>query len=119
LLSQADKGRSRIGTRATRAYDNAGKRDVALTSIDLTGREVDLHLHDHGAEPCTLVTPDHSIVVSGSPEYLVWVVWTLEGKDFVCVEPWTCAGNALNTGERLLELAPGEVRTLWIEIALG
>jgi galactose mutarotase-like enzyme len=45
------------------------------------------------------------------------VVWTLEGKDFVCVEPWTCPGNALNTGERLMTLGKGETRALWVEYA--
>jgi galactose mutarotase-like enzyme len=58
------------------------------------------------------------VELSGSPEYGHWVVWTLQGKDFVCVEPWTCPANALNSGEHLLELAPGEVRTLWVEIAV-
>ncbi len=76
---------------------------------------MDLHLYDHGSEPCTLVLPDGGIVLRGSPEFSRWVVWTLEGKDFVCVEPWTCPGNALNTGDRLMTLAKGETRTLWVE----
>ena len=116
-VPQAAKARAAIGTGATRAFDNVTKADVPVTRIDLTGKEVDLHLHDHGAVPCTLTLPDRTITLRGSPEFSQWVVWTLEGKDFVCVEPWTCPGNALNTGERLLLLAPGEKRTLWVEIA--
>jgi galactose mutarotase-like enzyme len=53
--------------------------------------------------------------VRGSPEFTHFVVWTLEGKDFVCVEPWTSPGNALNTGDRLLTLQPGESKTIWVE----
>ncbi len=117
LVRDAEKARARIGTTATRAFDNVTKKDVALAGIDLTAKEVDLHLHDHGALPCTLTLPGRAITVRGSAEFSHWVVWTLAGKDFVCVEPWTCPGNALRTGERLLELAPGESRTLWVEIS--
>lgn len=36
------------------------------------------------------------------------MVWTEEGKDFVCVEPWMAPPNALNTGRDLQKVAPGE-----------
>jgi galactose mutarotase-like enzyme len=114
-VTQAEKAGARITTKATRAFDNVEKQKVALRGIDLTRPEVDLHLEDHGAEPCTLTFARGAIVVRGSPEYTHWVIWTLAGKDFVCVEPWTCPGNALNTGERLIALGPGEARTLWVE----
>jgi galactose mutarotase-like enzyme len=41
----------------------------------------------------------------------------LAGKDFVCLEPWTAPGNALNTGERLFTLRPGEQRECSLELA--
>jgi galactose mutarotase-like enzyme len=34
------------------------------------------------------------------------VFWTIKGKDFYCLEPWTAPRNALNTGENLTVLAP-------------
>lgn len=34
------------------------------------------------------------------------VFWTLKGKDFYCLEPWTAPRNAINTGENLTVLAP-------------
>lgn len=114
-VKQSDKGAARVGTKATRAFDNVTKKAIALSGIDLTRPEIDLHLEDHGAVPCTLTWPAGEIVVRGSPEFSHWVIWTLEGKDFVCVEPWTCPGNALNTGERLSVLAPGETRSIWVE----
>lgn len=114
-VKQSEKPATRIGTKATRAFDNVSKKEIALEKIDLTKREVDLHLLDHGAAPCTLESPTSKLVVRGSPEYTHFVVWTLEGKDFVCVEPWTSPGNALNTRDRLIELAPGESKTIWVE----
>lgn len=35
------------------------------------------------------------------------VFWTVKGKDFICVEPWSAPRNAINTGEQLTILDPG------------
>jgi galactose mutarotase-like enzyme len=119
-VADGQKARTAVPTAATRAWDNRSKTMVAIDGpIDLTAAEVDLHLEDHGRDDATLVRADGSrVVVSASPEFRRWVIWTVAGKDFVCVEPWTAPGDALNTGEGLIELAPGEARDLWMEIAL-
>jgi galactose mutarotase-like enzyme len=78
--------------------------------------ELDLHLLDHDSQQCTLMTGDSGVVLRASEHYTLWVVWTVAGKEFICVEPWTSPGNALNSGERLLTLAPGERHESWIEI---
>lgn len=116
-VSQADKARASIETRATRAFDNTTKREAPFDGFDLTRPEVDLHLLDHGSTESSLSIEGARIAVRGSPEFTHWVVWTLQGKDFVCLEPWTCPGNALNTGERLIHLPSRETRALWIEIS--
>jgi len=118
-VPDGEKARAAVATAATRAWDNAAKREITLDGpIDLTRPEVDLHLEDHGRSDATLTLADGARVeVSGSPEYWRWVVWTLAGKDFVCLEPWTAATNALNTGEHLIEVAAGGGRELWTEIA--
>lgn len=115
----ADKAHARIATKATRAFDNVTKEIVPIDDrgFDLTARELDLHLLDHGSTDSALSLADGSrIVVRGSPELTRWVVWTVEGKDYVCLEPWTAPANALNTGESLLTIEPGGSRRLWVEI---
>lgn len=120
LVAQGDKARAHIPTAATRAFDNTTKREVPFEGFDLTRPEVDLHLVDHGGPAASLERGDGtSVVLTGSPELRRWVIWTVAGKDFVCVEPWTCPGDALNTGAELLELAPGATRSLWLEIAVA
>jgi len=116
-VPDADKSAVRIPTRATRAFDNKRKCDIDFSGFDLGADEVDLHLHDHGAQGATLLSNAFDIELRGSADFSHWVVWTLRGRDFVCLEPWTCPGDALNTGERLTVLAPGEVRSLCLEIA--
>jgi galactose mutarotase-like enzyme len=78
-----------------------------------------MHLLDHGSTESALHLPGGArIDVRASSEFTRWVVWTLPGKPFVCLEPWTCPGNALNTGEGLVRLSPGATRESWVEIAL-
>ena len=44
------------------------------------------------------------------------MIWTLAGKDFVCLEPWTAGADALNREGQALVLAPGETKELFVEI---
>jgi galactose mutarotase-like enzyme len=104
----AQKADTRIETDATRAYDNTTGATVPFTGFDLTAREVDLHLLDHRARTTRLRRPDGaSVRLDMDESFTTLVVWTLEGRDFVCVEPWTAPRDALNTGERLIHVPPG------------
>lgn len=40
-------------------------------------------------------------------EFPILVFWTLKGKEFYCLEPWSAPRNSLNTGEHLTVLDPG------------
>lgn len=112
-----DKAAARIDTRATRAFDNVTKKTGPFTGFDLAAGEVDLHLVDHGSADGALHIDGGTVHVRASADFVRWVVWTLPGKDFVCLEPWTAPGGALNTGESLTVLAPGATRTSFMEIA--
>lgn len=47
------------------------------------------------------------VTVSFSSAYSTVVFWTIKGKDYCCVEPWSAPRNALNVGKPLIRLAPG------------
>lgn len=111
-----EKAGARIETPATHAWDNFGKQEITFSEIDLTCSEVDMHLHDHESATAKMAWSGKSVTVSCSDEMTRWVVWTLAGWDFVCLEPWTSPGDALNTGERLIVLGPGEVKSLVTKI---
>lgn len=52
-------------------------------------------------------------------EYTCVVVWSPNKcKEFVCIEPWTAAPNALNTGKDLIYLAAGKDKTLINEFVI-
>jgi len=117
LVPDAGKAGARVATKATRAFDNVEKKTLPFHGFDLTAKEVDLHLVDHGSTESELAWVDGGrLAIRASPELTRWVVWTLAGRDFVCVEPWTAPADALNTGESLIELAPGARRSLWVEL---
>jgi galactose mutarotase-like enzyme len=114
------KPNARIPTAATRAFDNVIKAVTPFAGFDFTREEVDLHLIDHGSTRGILDLGDGAqVAIDTSPEFMRWVVWTVAGKDYVCLEPWTAPSNALNTGEGIIALAPQETRTLWVTVTAG
>jgi galactose mutarotase-like enzyme len=115
-----DKAHARIDTRATQAFDNVTKQTVPFTGFDFTAQELDMHLLDHGSTNATLALADGSrIQLKASSDFAYWVVWTLRGKEFVCLEPWTAPGNALNSGISLRSVEPGRQAEEQIEIELA
>ncbi|MEY4576152.1 MAG: hypothetical protein RL701_855 [Pseudomonadota bacterium] len=117
FIKNAQKSKLQISTNATAAFDNVRKQVVTFAGFDLTQPEVDLHLLDHGGSSCRLQLPDGArIELRGSREFNVWVVWTVENKDFVCVEPWTAHGDALNTGRGVIQVEPQAVHESLFEV---
>jgi galactose mutarotase-like enzyme len=114
-----DKARTSIELQATRVFDNVKKAYGPFTGFDLNAPELDLHLLDNPHDTGALAFGDGTrLVVRGSPEFTTWIVWAVTGKDYICLEPWTAPGNALNTGEKLTELEPGAARQASIELEL-
>ncbi|MCS6958827.1 MAG: aldose epimerase [Pseudanabaenaceae cyanobacterium SKYGB_i_bin29] len=58
------------------------------------------------------------VTISYDQHYTTLVFWTVKGKDFYCLEPWSSPRNALNTGEKLITLASGESLTTSVQIAV-
>jgi galactose mutarotase-like enzyme len=86
--------------------------------FDFTASELDLHLLDPRPGGVTLRRGGglRDIALRYSPEFGVLVIWTLRGKEFICVEPWTAPGGSLAREGVLPTLLPGEERTLFFEI---
>ncbi|YAI82807.1 MAG: aldose epimerase [cyanobacterium endosymbiont of Rhopalodia sterrenbergii] len=78
-------------------------------TFDFNQNEIDVGFQSLTRSLATM-TDDHrklKLVLSWSEIYSTFVFWTLKGKDYVCLEPWTAPRNALNTGKNLTELDPG------------
>ncbi|MBH8560805.1 aldose epimerase [Nostoc sp. CENA67] len=49
-------------------------------------------------------------------DYPILVFWTLKGKDFYCLEPWSAPRNSLNTDEHLTVLESGASYTTSVRL---
>ncbi|WNZ46057.1 aldose epimerase [Leptolyngbya boryana CZ1] len=58
------------------------------------------------------------ITLTAADEFPILVFWTLKGKDFYCLEPWSAPRNALNTGDRLLSIAPNSTLTTTVSLSV-
>jgi len=107
-VPDATKGRAGVRTDAKRAWDNVQKKPVLVKKIDFTQPELDLHLLDHSPESMLIRRGSERGLLMSWSGYRVVVLWTLAGKDFVCVEPWEAPGGALSSGDGLRWIGPGE-----------
>ena len=111
-----DKTKAKIATNASQCFNNVTKQQELFNGFDFTSSEVDVHLLDQKSNASTLTLGMEKITVTASDDFGVWVIWTLGGKDFICLEPWTSPGNALNSGDRLIQVAPRDSHESWMAI---
>jgi galactose mutarotase-like enzyme len=78
-------------------------------SFDLSQDEIDVAFRQVSANSTSATDTGRGfkVTLSYSDLYSTLVFWTVKGKDYYCLEPWSAPRNSLNTGEHLTELAPG------------
>jgi galactose mutarotase-like enzyme len=76
--------------------------------------EIDVAFRPVSAQQASVSDPQRNVTLSVTYDepYRTLVFWTVAGKDFYCIEPWSAPRNALNTGTDLITLAPGTSQTL-------
>ena len=118
-LPDERKREARMFTDATRAWDNKAGQPVTIRGgIDLVGDEIDLHLLDHRPREARLQRPGmRNVTLRFGDDQKVLVVWTVRGRDFVCVEPWSRAANALNEDKGIVVAPHGAHTTLLLVTA--
>jgi galactose mutarotase-like enzyme len=116
-----EKSQLRFEIPATEAIDQkTQQRQPFFNTFDFAQPEIDwafLQLNQSVASVADLQRHTR-ITLSSDPEFSLLVFWTLQGKDFYCLEPWSAARNALNTGERLIRLAPGATLSTTVRLTV-
>lgn len=92
-------------------YSYQGKLDYNTPEIDLAFTSI--HKHTAAIRDSQNRT---KIQLHYSDFFSTLVFWTIQGKDYVCLEPWSSPRNALNTGERLTHLEPGHTYSALFEM---
>lgn len=88
--------------RVQETYSFSGDFDFSRDEIDASFQQ----LSDRSAT-VTDSSRQLQLKIRWDETYSTVVFWTVKGKDFYCLEPWTAPRNALNTGDHLIQLAPG------------
>lgn len=89
--------------------------------FDYSQEEIDIFLRPLQAQEASLSDRRRKlkITVRYGTAYSTLVFWTLQGKDFICLEPWSAPRNALNTGTDLIEVAPGATHETFVEYVVS
>ncbi|MDJ0732339.1 MAG: aldose epimerase [Crocosphaera sp.] len=86
--------------------------------FDFSEEEIDVALKALKRSSASMTDPSRRLKISlkWSEQYSTIVFWTLKGKEYVCLEPWSAPRNAISTGENLIELEPGATCEAMVEI---
>ncbi|MEM6254972.1 MAG: aldose epimerase [Cyanobacteria bacterium P01_D01_bin.156] len=76
--------------------------------FDFDQDEIDFAFINLNGQTATVKDGDSTLTISYDENYSTLVFWTVKGKDFYCLEPWSGPRNAINTGAFLLTAAPRE-----------
>jgi galactose mutarotase-like enzyme len=105
-----DKSQLSFEIPATQWQDKAtGESRSFSGTFDFNAAELDMALYPISGQVATVTDGARSckLILEYDRCFSTLVFWTLKGKDFYCLEPWSAPRNALNTGKELTTLAPG------------
>lgn len=87
-------------------------------SFDFNQDEIDVAFTKLSAKSTSVTDKDRKlkITLEYDDNFSTLVFWTVKGKDFYCLEPWSAPRNAMNTGEHLTVLNPGASHSAMIRL---
>ena len=107
----ADKEQLTLDFPATEYQWKDGNETIAFDGeLDYNLDEIDIAFTKLSASKASFTDGKRNLKVDldFSDCFSTLVFWTLKGKDFICVEPWSSPRNSMNTGDNLLFLPPQE-----------
>ncbi|MBF2025421.1 MAG: aldose epimerase [Oscillatoriales cyanobacterium C42_A2020_001] len=116
-----DKAQLRVQIPSSQYDDNVTKSVQAFSGqFDFELDEIDAAFTELSSRVSNVVDEGRSqrLTLTFSPEFSTLVFWTVKGKPFYCLEPWTAPRNALNTGNHLLHLDPNQSLQLETQLTI-
>jgi galactose mutarotase-like enzyme len=115
-----DKGGLEVELPSKNYQDNQTKQTQAFNGkFDFNQAEIDFAFGDLTAKSATVIDRDRQLKLQlNYDSFCNWLVfWTVKGKDFYCLEPWSATRNAFNTGDNLTILPPGGSRMATVRLS--
>lgn len=106
---------------ATELFDHISKTSHPYSgSFDFAQDEIDVAFPNLTAPTAQVTDPDRRLrlTIDVDPLFSTLVFWTVKGKEFYCLEPWTAGRNAMNTGDRLIHLPSGETLSTSVRLTV-
>lgn len=105
----ADKGKLTLALPSTEYKIKGGAEVYPFSGFDFDQEEIDFAFINLTGSSATVTDRGRNLklTLEYDDHYSTLVFWTVKGKDFYCLEPWSAPRNALITGEHLLQALPG------------
>ncbi|MDY7022123.1 MAG: aldose epimerase [Cyanobacteriota bacterium] len=86
--------------------------------FDFDQDEIDVAFSNLSKPSAVVTDPSRNLKLTFNwdERYSTLVFWTVKGKDFYCLEPWSSPRKALNTGESLLKAEPNQTVETFVTI---
>ena len=114
-----DKNQIKVDIPSIGYEDNRTKENFAFDGkFNFDQDEIDSVFGKLSSRSTSVVDNDRKLKIAIDYDnfYTYLVFWTVKGKDFYCLEPWSATRNALNTKEYLTVLEPNASRTATVSI---
>jgi galactose mutarotase-like enzyme len=91
-----------------------GQFDFEVDEIDVAFRQI-------SRQSAQITDPQRRLRLrlDFDPAYSTLVFWTVKGKNYYCLEPWSAPRNALNTGEHLIQLEPEATLETTVQLSVS
>lgn len=98
-----------------------GQVDPFSGNFDFSQPEIDIAFRPLQRDAATVTDNDlrRRLTLTWGDTYSTLVFWTVQGKDYYCLEPWTAPRNALNRGDNLLVLDPQNTYESFVRFAVA
>lgn len=107
---------------AKRSQDQQTKEFQPFNNnFDFDRDEIDMALFPIASNSAAIANPRQKfkITLTYSDIFTTLVFWTVKGKDYCCLEPWSAPRNAINSKENLVYLEPGESCEATVELSVS
>jgi galactose mutarotase-like enzyme len=108
-FSVADKSQLQFEIPATQYQDQRIQAVQTFSGFDFASDEIDAAFRPLACQTARVIDQQRQLrlTLDYDSTYSTLVFWTIKGKDYYCLEPWSGPRNALNTGEDLVWVEPG------------
>jgi len=117
-----NKDKLKLNIPATEYQNKTGDKTFSFDgNLDYNSPEIDIAFTKLQGNKASFTDEkrDLTVTVKYDDFFSTLVFWTLEGKEYICLEPWSSPRNSINTKEQLKYLQPQEIFHTQIEIEVN